>query len=81
MTIALLLAACGHSVKPVVPKEVKVPVVHYVPIPEALTKPCLPVHAEDRTVEAVVSAYNTNIPVQTDCDARMSQIRKLEQGQ
>lgn len=81
LTAALLLAGCGHAVKPVVPKEVKVPVVQYVPIPEALTKPCPPVHADGRTVEAVVSAYNANIPVQSDCDARMEQIRQLGQRQ
>lgn len=81
LTAALLLAGCGHAVKPVVPKEVKVPMVQYVPIPAALTKPCPPVHAEGRTVEAVVSAYNANIQVQADCDARMEKIRELGQGQ
>ena len=79
LTAALLLAGCGHAaVKPVVPKEVKVPVVQYVPLPEALTKPCPPVHAEGRKVEAVVSAYNANIVMQADCDARMARIRELQ---
>lgn len=78
LTVALLLAGCVHAVKPVVPKEVKVPVVQYVPLPAELTKPCPAQRAKERTVEAVVSAYNANIPVQTDCDTRMARIRQLQ---
>lgn len=76
--LVLALAGCQEARKPEVPKVVYVQVEKPVALPESLTKPCPPVRAKERTVEAVVAAYNTNIPVQTDCDQRMTEIRKLQ---
>lgn len=79
IVLLLVLAGCGEkTVKPTVPEVVRVQVPQYVRLPEELTKPCPAQHAKSRTVEAVVSAYNTNIPSQTDCDERMARIRKLQ---
>lgn len=76
--LVLALAGCHEGRKPEVPKVVYVTVEKPVALPESLTRPCPPVHAKERSVEAVVSAYNTNIPAQVDCDQRMSEIRKLQ---
>ena len=83
LLIALLLplagwGGCSQVQKPDVPKVVYVQVEKPVALPAELTKPCPPVRAASRTVEAVVSAYNANIPAQADCDRRMSEIRKLQ---
>lgn len=79
IVLLLALAGCGSApVKPGVPEVVRVQVPQYVPLPAELTKPCPAQRAKERTVGAVVSAYNANIPVQTDCDARMARIRQLQ---
>lgn len=78
IAMTLALAGCQQVRKPEVPKVVYVTVEKPVALPESLTKPCPPVRAKERTVDALVSAYNTNIPVQSDCDHRMSEIRKLQ---
>lgn len=68
---------CSRVVKPTIPDTVYVKVEVPAQLPASLTAPCPPVRATTRTVEAVVSAYNTNIPRQADCDSRMGEIRKL----
>jgi hypothetical protein len=72
------LGGCSRAQKPEIPKVVYVKIEKPVALPESLTRPCPPARAKERTVEAVVSAYNANIPVQTDCDERMSRIRALQ---
>ena len=78
IALVLVLAGCQEARKPEVPKVVYVSVEKPVALPESLTKPCPPVRVKSRTVEAVVSAYNTNIEAQADCDSRMAEIRKLQ---
>ncbi|QNH21246.1 hypothetical protein HEP73_02160 [Xanthomonas sp. GW] len=81
LLIALLLPLAGwggcSQTKPQIPEKVYVRVEVPAELPETLTAPCPPVRAKTRTVEAVVSAYNANIPTQEDCDRRMGEIRKL----
>ncbi|MFA4405021.1 hypothetical protein P2B08_17695 [Xanthomonas perforans] len=79
IVILLTLAGCGDkNAKPTIPTVVRVTVPKPVRLPDELTKPCPAVRAKERTVEAVVSAYNTNVPAQEDCDRRMGEIRKLQ---
>lgn len=79
IVMLLPLAGCGEkNAKPAIPEVVRVQVPQYVRLPDELTKPCPAQRAKSRTVEAVVSAYNTNIPTQTDCDERMLRIRALQ---
>lgn len=78
IALVLVMAGCQEARKPEVPKVVYVPVEKPVALPESLIQPCPPLRAEQRTVEALVRAYNTNIPAQTDCDRRMGEIRKLQ---
>ncbi|WP_019303623.1 Rz1-like lysis system protein LysC [Xanthomonas oryzae] len=81
LVLVLVLAGCTEkTVKPTVPTMVRVQVPQYVPLPDALTRPCPVVRAKGRTVEAVVSAYNTNVSTQTECDKRMARIRALQPG-
>ncbi|KMM77072.1 hypothetical protein ACP93_02600 [Xanthomonas sp. NCPPB 1128] len=68
---------CSAPVKPQIPEKVYVRVEVPAQLPKSLTAGCPPVHAQQRSIEAVVSAYNTNIPSQTDCDQRMGEIRRL----
>jgi hypothetical protein len=77
IVLLLTLAGCAGRVKPTIPEKVYVRVEVPAELPESLTAPCPPVHATSRAVEALVSAYNTNIPSQTDCDQRMGEIRRL----
>lgn len=78
IVLLLALTACGsRAVKPQIPEKVYVKVEVPAELPASLTAPCPPVRAASRTVEAVVSAYNANIPAQTDCDRRMGEIRNL----
>lgn len=82
LLIVLLLplagwGGCSGPVKPQIPEKVYVRVEVPAKLPPSLTAPCPPVRAQQRTVEAVVAAYNTNIPSQTDCDRRMGEIRRL----
>ncbi|WP_369916525.1 hypothetical protein AB8810_11065 [Xanthomonas sp. NCPPB 3005] len=86
LLIVLLLplagwGGCSRAVKPQIPEKVYVRVEVPAELPETLTAPCPPVRAKQRTVEAVVSAYNANIPTQEDCDRRMGEIRKLSKPQ
>ncbi|AUJ13410.1 hypothetical protein [Xanthomonas oryzae] len=78
--LVVLTSCTENTVKPTLPTVVRVQVPQYVPLPEALTRPCPAVRAKGRTVEAVVSAYNANVPTQTDCDRRMARIRALQPG-
>jgi len=81
LLIVLLLPLAGwggcSQTKPQIPEKVYVKVEVPAELPEKLTAPCPPVHAANRVLETVLSAYNTNIPVQDDCDRRMGEIRKL----
>ena len=77
--LLLVTASCAKAVKPTIPEVVRVTVPQYVAPPGELTKPCTATRAKNRTVEAVVSAYNANVIALTDCDRRMSEIRKLGQ--
>ena len=79
MLLPLTLAACQQAAKPQIPEKVYVRVEVPAQLPASLTAPCPPVRAQQRTVEAVVAAYNANIPAQADCDRRMGEIRKLTQ--
>jgi len=78
VALAALVAGCASTpkVEPM-PTLVKVPVVQYVPVPDALTKPCPVSKATSRTVEAVVTAYNANITSLEGCNADKAAIRKL----
>jgi len=76
--LALVLAGCHQATKPQIPKVVHVQVETPVALPASLTQPCAPVRAKARTVEAVVAAYNANVVALTDCDQRMTEIRKLQ---
>ncbi|MBB4126232.1 hypothetical protein GGR77_001522 [Xanthomonas translucens] len=86
LLIVLLLplagwGGCSGQTKPQIPEKVYVKVEVPAELPATLTAPCPPMRAKSRTVEAVVFAYNANIPSQEDCDRRMGEIRKLvEQG-
>ncbi|WP_229697936.1 hypothetical protein [Xanthomonas oryzae] len=80
MLVLVLTSCTENTVKPGLPTVVRVQVPHYVPLPDALTRPCPAIRAKGRTVEAVVSAYNANVPTQTDCDHRMARIRALQPG-
>ena len=75
----LVLAGCQTCPdRPQVPEVVKVPVRTTVPVPAELTAPCPIARAESRTVEAVVSAYNTNIETLEACaNGRFREIRAL----
>lgn len=75
----LVLAGCQTCPDPptVVPEIVKVPVREYVPVPDKLTGDCPITRAEERTIEAVVSAYNSNITSLEACNADKAGIRKL----
>lgn len=78
IVLLLTLTACNSKpVKPTIPEKVYVRVEVPAELPATLTAPCPPVRAKSRTVEAVVSAYNTNLASQEDCDRRMGEIRKL----
>ncbi|QXF03596.1 MULTISPECIES: lipoprotein [Xanthomonas] len=79
IVLLLALAGCGQkNAKPTIPTVVRVTVPQPVRLPDELTKPCPPVRAQQRTVEAVVAAYNANVPTQADCDRRMGEIRALQ---
>lgn len=75
----LVLAGCQTCPdRPPVPEIVKVPVRTTVPVPAALTTPCPIARAENRTVEAVVSAYNANIETLESCaNRKLQEIRSL----
>ena len=75
----LVLAGCNTCPdRPQVPAIVKVPIRTTVPVPAELTTPCPIARAESRTVEAVVSAYNTNIETLEACaNGRFREIRAL----
>lgn len=60
------------------PAIVKVPVTKYVPLPDRLTKPCPTRHAQSRTVEAVVSAYNANVTALEKCNGQLDAIRAIQ---
>lgn len=74
----LVLAGCQTCPdRPQVPEVVKVPVRTTVSVPAALTTPCPIARAENRTVEAVVSAYNANVETLEACNRRLQEIRAL----
>ncbi|WP_080932942.1 Rz1-like lysis system protein LysC [Xanthomonas albilineans] len=75
--IALLALAGCAQVRPAIPAKVYVPVSVPAQLPASLTKPCPAVRVKTRTVDALVAAYNADVSALDDCDARMSQIRKL----
>lgn len=76
IVILLVLAGCKTCPeKP--PVIVKVPIRTTVPVPAELTAPCAVARAQDRTVEAVVSAYNANVEHLDACNQRMTEIRAL----
>ena len=80
---AAALSAC-KTIEPqriVVPEIVTVPVREYVPVPEELTRPCPEQRAEQRTVEAVVQAYNANLVALRQCNRQLRLIRALEAGE
>ncbi|WP_267086487.1 Rz1-like lysis system protein LysC [Xanthomonas sacchari] len=84
--LPMVLAGCAQkAAKPQIPEKVYVRVEVPAQLPASLTAPCPPVRVQQRTVEAVVAAYNANIPTQADCDRRMGEIRRLttpqEKGQ
>lgn len=76
---ALLLAGCQSCPErpPVLTEIVKVPVRTTVPVPAELSAPCKVAKAENRTVEAVVSAYNANVENLEACNRRLQEIRAL----
>lgn len=77
----LAMAGCASAPPPApepVPTLIKVPVTRYVPVPAELTEPCPIKRATERTVEAVVSAYNANVSALEACNADKAAIRKLE---
>lgn len=75
---ALLLAACQtQPERPQVPELIKVPVRVTVPVPEGLTAPCPVARAQNRTVEAVVQAYNANVESLETCNRKLVEIRAL----
>lgn len=74
--ILLPLAGCGQQ-RPAIPQKVYVPVSVPAQLPPSLTKPCPAVRVKTRTVDSLVAAYNADVSALDDCDARMSQIRKL----
>jgi hypothetical protein len=65
----------------VVPEIVTVPVREYVPVPAELTRACPETRAEQRTVEAVVHAYNANVLALRQCNRQLRLIRALEADQ
>jgi len=85
LLIVLLLPLAGwggcSQTKPQIPEKVYVRVEVPAELPASLTAPCPPVRVQQRSIEALVSAYNTNIPSQDDCDRRMGEIRKLTKPQ
>ena len=82
--MALMALAGCKTTEPqriVVPEVVTVPVREYVPVPSELTRACPETRAEQRTVEAVVQAYNANILALRQCNRQLRLIRALEEGQ
>lgn len=77
------LAGCktAEPQRVVVPEIVTVPVREYVPVPDELTRACPEQRAEQRTVEAVVQAYNANIVALRQCNRQLRLIRALEDGE
>ena len=53
----------------------------YVPVPADLTRACPEARAEERTVQAVVEAYNANILALRQCNRQLRLIRALEVGE
>ena len=82
--LALLALAGCKTTEPqriVVPEIVTVAVREYVPVPDDLTRACPETRAEQRTVEAVVQAYNANILALRQCNRQLRLIRALEADQ
>lgn len=82
--LALFALAGCKTTEPqrvVVPEIVTVPVREYVPVPDELTRACPEQRAEQRTVEAVVQAYNANIVALRQCNRQLRLIRALEAGE
>lgn len=79
IVILLALAGCQSCPErpPVLPEVVKVPVRTTVQVPAELTSPCPVAKAQNRTVEAVVSAYNANVENLEACNRRLQEIRAL----
>lgn len=80
--ILAALAVAGCKTAPphriVVPEIVTVPVREYVAVPADLTRECAISRAEQRTVQAVVAAYNDNVVALTQCNRQLRLIRALE---
>lgn len=78
LLIVILLALVGCKTCPEKPPViVKVPVRTTVPVPAELTAPCPVARAQNRTVEAVVDAYNANVEHLDACNRRLQEIRAL----
>ena len=84
--VALILAAalplcgfgsCGQAQKPDIPQTVYVTVERTVAVPAALTARCPVKRAAERTIESVVSAYNSNITSLEQCNGQLGAIEKL----
>ena len=80
--VTLVLAGCASRGEPMpraaVPEVVTVAVREYVPVPEELTRPCPETRAAQRTVEAVVQAYNANMVALRQCNRQLRLIKALE---
>lgn len=79
VAVALLLTGCQTACPlPELPKVVKVPVVHYVAVPEELTRPCPTDKANEQTYAEAKRLAMVRRQIIIDCDhADKAKIRAL----
>lgn len=75
--LALLAGCASNPPLPKLPEIVRVPVVKIVPVPPELSAPCQAVAKRDNSVGEAVRLANARQAALEECDARMSDIRKL----
>lgn len=74
----LLMVGCAtRAPLPKLPEIVRVPVVKIVPVPAELSAPCQAIAKRDNSIGEAVRLANGRQAALEECDARMTEIRKL----
>lgn len=78
LTVAAGFGSCAQPKIPEPPKVVYVTVDRYVELPPTLTAPCEATPKQSNTVKEAVRLANARLADVKACDARMTEIRKLQ---
>lgn len=77
LALTLLVLTGCQTMKPVVPRIVRVPVEVIVPVPAKLTEPCDEIVKRADTVEEAIRLANARLASLKACNGKLSEIRGL----